>query len=237
VHNEQLAKDEVRRRVWRLLAERGAGIGDVVDRIPNFVGSEKAADRLGALPAWDAARTVKANPDQAQESARRLALVGGKLLFMAVPRLAEPEPFYRLDPADLGADPGRAADRYVAAELTSTVGLAEMPPIDFVVCGSVAVNYEGVRIGKGAGYSDIELALLADAGLLRPDTTIVTTVHELQVLDEPLPSDDHDFTVDYVLTPERTIACHRHHRPSGIDRRLVTAEMQEAIPVLRSPTK
>ena len=93
---------------------------------------------------------MKANPDKAQGPARRLALVEGKLLFMAVPRLAEQEPFYRLDPAELGADLERAADRYVAAELTSTVGLAEMPQIDFVVCGSVAVNHEGVRIGKGA---------------------------------------------------------------------------------------
>jgi 5-formyltetrahydrofolate cyclo-ligase len=237
VDSDRSAKDQIRRRVWQLLAEHGAGVGDVVDRIPNFVGCEQAAGRLSGLAGWEAARTVKANPDKAQEPARRLALVEGKLLFMAVPRLAEQEPFYRLDPAELGADLERAADRYVAAELTSTVGLAEMPQIDFVVCGSVAVNHEGVRIGKGAGYSDIELALLAGAGLLRSDATIVTTVHELQVLDEPLPSDDHDFTVDFVLTPERTIVCSRRHRPSGIDRRLVTAEMEAAIPVLRATAK
>lgn len=233
MRREQSPKDEVRQRVWQLLTEHGAGRGEVVGRIPNFVGSDDAAAALRQLPAWDAARTVKANPDEAQQPVRRLALTGGKLLFMAVPRLAKPDPFYRLDPAVLGADAGRAADRRLAAELAPTVGLADMPPIDVIVCGSVAVNHEGVRVGKGAGYSDIEVALLAEAGLLQPHTTIVTTVHALQVLDEPLPSDDHDFTVDFILTPERTIACSRRYRPDGIDRELVTPEMRDVIPALR----
>jgi NAD(P)-dependent dehydrogenase (short-subunit alcohol dehydrogenase family) len=35
-----------------------------------------------------------------------------------------------------------------------------MRPVNLVVCGSVAVNRRGVRLGKGAGYSDIEVALL-----------------------------------------------------------------------------
>lgn len=231
---QQEAKSEVRRRVWRLLSERGVGCGDVVGAIPNFVGSEQAADRLCLLPAWQAARTVNANPDWAQQPVRRLALTSGKMLFMAVPRLAEHKPFYRLDPAVLGAEAGRASDRRVAADLAPLVGLDDMPPIDLIVCGSVAVNHDGVRIGKGAGYSDIEVALLAEAGLLRPETTIVTTVHDLQVLDEPLPRDAHDFTVDWILTPDRTIACYRPHRPTGIDRELVTPETQDAIPVLRA---
>ena len=230
---QQAAKDEIRQRVWRQLIDREAGHGDVVGGIPNFVGSDQAAERLRHLPAWRTARTVKANPDWAQQPARRLALAAGKLLFMAVPRLAEPDPFYRLDPAVLGADTERAADRSVAAELAPLVSLADMPSIDFIICGSVAVNLEGVRIGKGAGYSDIEVALLAEAGLLRPETTIVTTVHELQVLDEPLPSSGHDFTIDYILTPERIVACPRRDRPSGIAWELVAPEIAAAIPVLR----
>ena len=30
--------------------------------------------------------------------------------------------------------------------------------VDLVVCGTVAVNREGVRVGKGGGFSDLELA-------------------------------------------------------------------------------
>ncbi len=62
-----------------------------------------------------------------------------------------------------------------------------MRPVDLVVCGSVAVDRRGARLAKGAGYSDIELALLQEAGLIRPQTTIATTVHALQVIDEDLP--------------------------------------------------
>lgn len=77
----------------------------------------------------------------------------------------------------------------------------------------MAVNHEGVRIGKGAGYSDIEVGLLAEAGLIGPATIIITTVHQLQIVDEPLPHDEHDFTVDYIVTPEEIIRCGPAYRP------------------------
>jgi len=60
------------------------------------------------------------------------------------------------------------------------------------------------------------VALLAEAGLIGPRTVIVTTVHPLQVLDEPLPHDEHDFTVDYLVTPDETIPCGPPHRPAGL---------------------
>ena len=60
--------------------------------------------------------------------------------------------------------------------------------VDLVICGSVAVNREGARIGKGEGFSDLDLevAFLVAACVIRPDTILATTVHPLQVVDEPL---------------------------------------------------
>jgi 5-formyltetrahydrofolate cyclo-ligase len=202
---EHEAKSAVRQRVWEVLAATRAGRGKIIDSIPDFVGSEVAAAHLAELAEWQAARTIMANPDRAQQPVRALALLGGKLLFMAVPGLALNDPFYRLDPVALGTEAGRAADRRVAAQLAPTVPVSEVTPIDIVVCGSVAVNHDGVRIGKGAGYSDREVALLAEAGLLKSGTTFVTTVHVRQVLDEVLPREQHDFLVGYVVTPEGTI--------------------------------
>jgi hypothetical protein len=66
----------------------------VAGKIPNFLGAEAAADRLAALPAWAAAHVVKANPDTAQRAVRARALTDGKVLCMAVPRLADELPFY-----------------------------------------------------------------------------------------------------------------------------------------------
>jgi 5-formyltetrahydrofolate cyclo-ligase len=40
------------------------------------------------MPAWQAAETLRANPDSAQLPVRQRALEDGKTVYMAVPRLA-----------------------------------------------------------------------------------------------------------------------------------------------------
>ena len=88
--------------------------------------------------------------------------------------------------------------------------------LDSAPCIDHAVNRRGDRIGKGAGYSDLEIALLHEAGLLGPDTIIATTVHPLQVLEEELAATDHDFQVDLIVTPDQAIKCCRSRRHTGI---------------------
>ncbi|MFC4908918.1 5-formyltetrahydrofolate cyclo-ligase [Actinomadura gamaensis] len=109
---------------------------------------------------------------------------------------------------------------------------AAMRPIGLFLCGTVAVNHQGVRLGKGAGYSDIEFAMVREAGLVGPDTLVATTVHDLQVLDEPLPEDDHDFRVDLIITPTRTVRCGRPRRPAGLLWDRLAPEKIAAIPYL-----
>jgi hypothetical protein len=53
----------------------------------------------------------QANPDKAQRAVRAKALAAGKLLDMAVPRLADDLPFYLLDPEDLRGSPWEAASQ------------------------------------------------------------------------------------------------------------------------------
>lgn len=101
-----------------------------------------------------------------------------------------------------------------------------------MTCGSVAVNRKGVRVGKGGGFSDIEFALLVEAGLITTDTTLVTTVHPLQVLDEELPETDHDFRVTRIVTPDEVIMCRRTRRPPGILWEHLDEEKTNSIPVL-----
>ncbi|MGH3913661.1 MAG: 5-formyltetrahydrofolate cyclo-ligase [Pseudonocardiaceae bacterium] len=229
------AKQAVRERVWDRLHRAGAST-DPYGHIPDFTGSAAAAGQLATLLAWRQARVLKANPDQAQLPVRGRALGEGKLVYMAVPKLADPLPFFRLDPAQLGDGAEALAAHRMAATRAPKVAIAEMHPIDLVVCGSVAVNRDGVRLGKGAGYSDIEVALLTEAGLIGPRTTIVTTVHPLQVLDEPLPHDEHDFTVDYLVTPDEIIPCGPPHRPTGLVRTTLDPDKIATIPVLAAMT-
>ncbi|OLL81588.1 5-Formyltetrahydrofolate cycloligase implicated in thiamin metabolism [Pseudonocardia sp. Ae168_Ps1] len=228
------AKHAIRHKIWDLLEQHGASPGGVHGRIPDFTGAGVAADRLAMLEVWRAARTIKAVPDRPQHPARTRALVEDKLVYMAVPKLAGPRPFYLLDPAELTVPPAEAASTEVAATTAPTVGVDEMRPVDLVLCGSVAVNRRGARLGKGAGYSDIEVGLLQEAGLIGPGTTIVTTVHSLQIVDEDIPESRHDFSVDVIVTPDDVLHCSPPRRPAGIFQEELRAEQIAAIPVLAS---
>ena len=202
------SKQEVRERIWALLErERVARFPGARGRIPNFKGAEAAGQRLAELPEWRGARVVKANPDAPQLPLRRRALADGKLVYMAVPRLADEKPFVHL---------GTDATIRGAMRDGTPVALDEMRRIDLVVCGTVAVNPLGVRVGKGGGYSDLEFALLVERGLVDERTLLVTTVHDLQLLDEDLPETAHDFRVDRIVTPTRVVVVGEPRRPPGV---------------------
>ncbi|WP_198427402.1 5-formyltetrahydrofolate cyclo-ligase [Streptomyces buecherae] len=230
----QQVKQAFRERVWDLLErERAVPLG-VAGHIPDFMGSEMAAARLAEHPDWQAARVVKAVPDLAQLPVRIRALEDGKKLYMASPKLAAQKPFYHVDAKSLTVPPSEAATHRAVARLAQSVDLDAMPPIDLVVCGSVAVNREGVRLGKGAGYADIEVALLHEAGLIGQNTRIATTVHSLQVLDEDLPETEHDFRVDLIITPDDAFECKPGRSRPGIVWDHLTPEVIAAIPALAS---
>ena len=114
--------------------------------------------------------------------------------------------------------------------------MAELQPVDLVVCGSVAVNRQGARVGKGGGFSDLEFALLVEAGLIGEDTMLTTTVHPLQVLTEALPETAHDFRLDLIVTGEEVIRCRRSRRPQGILWEHLDDPKTAAIPALAART-
>jgi 5-formyltetrahydrofolate cyclo-ligase len=218
----QGAKADVREQVWSMLERDGvARFPGARGRIPNFVGAEEAARRLAMLPEWKTARTVKANPDAPQLPVRRSAVAEGKTVYMAVPRLRDEKPFLRL-----------ADDATIKASGARPTALEELDSIDLIVCGTVAVDRAGVRIGKGGGYSDLEFGLLADRGLVSEATTIVTTVHALQVLESDLPETAHDFRVDVIVTPDGVIRTPKPRRPRGILWGHLDEAKIESIPVL-----
>jgi 5-formyltetrahydrofolate cyclo-ligase len=232
------AKQAIRERVWALLErERAARFPGAEGRIPNFAGASTAAARLASLPEWRAARVVKTNPDAPQLPVRARALADGKLMYMAVPRLTDERPFILLDPGRLDVPPRRAASIAGSARAGRRITLADLQPVDLVVCGSVAVNREGVRVGKGGGFSDLEFALLVEAGLIGTDTMVATTVHPLQVLEEALPETGHDFRLDLIVAGEEVISCRRTRRPPGILWDHLDAAKIAAIPALAARTR
>lgn len=219
-------KQEVRERIWELLEREGVSrFPGTKGRIPNFRGAEAAADRLAALDEWRAASVLKANPDSPQLPVRRQAHKDQKTLYLAVPRLADARPFVHV-----------RSDPTIKRALAEGARLAldGLEPVDLIVCGTVAVNHRGVRVGKGGGFSDLEYALLAEYGLVGDQTTIVTTVHQLQLLDEELPETEHDFRVDVIVTSNGVVRTDRKSRPSGILWNALDPAKQAQIPVLKA---
>jgi 5-formyltetrahydrofolate cyclo-ligase len=230
------AKAAVRERVWEAMAVKGINRFPGPDnRIPNFVGAERAAQLLAETEEWQAARTVKSNPDSPQLPVRVRALKDGKLLYMAVPRLAEVDPFFVLDPDQLADPPARAASIKHAARSARTIDFDAMTGVDLVVTGCVAVGEDGARLGKGGGFSDLEFALAAAAGLVDDDTVVVTTVHDVQVQPKgSIPVVAHDLRVDLIATPTRVLRASRRTegRVPALDWADLTDEKIAAIPVL-----
>jgi 5-formyltetrahydrofolate cyclo-ligase len=90
-----------------------------------------------------------------------------------------------------------------------------------------------------ARLPDLELALLQEAGLIRSETIIVTTIHPLQVVDDDLPETEHGYSVDLILTPDAVIRRGPPRRPAGLIWEHLTPQKIAAIPTLaeRAPGK
>jgi 5-formyltetrahydrofolate cyclo-ligase len=213
------SKEDVRNDVWRSMDHQGVSrFPGAEGRIPNFAGAEEAAERLVRHPAWQEAGVIKVNPDSPQTHVRRLALEAGKTLVMAVPRLRDEHPFRLLDPARLDDQQlRRSATIKGALKEGEVIDLEQVPKIDLVLCGAVAVNLKGARIGKGSGFWDLEFALLQEAGALDPKVPVCATVHPIQILRENLLMTAHDISIDVLATPRAVIEVdHQYPRDNGI---------------------
>ncbi|MFI5265830.1 MAG: 5-formyltetrahydrofolate cyclo-ligase [Chloroflexota bacterium] len=220
--------------MWTLLEERRLARfpRPIRGRIPNFAGSEEAARRLAALPEFEAARVVKVNPDAPQRMVRYAALRAGKTLPTPTPRLREG--FLCLLPDSIPA--GKlleAASIAGAAKYGRAIALADIPSIDLLVVGSVAVTEAGSRAGKGEGYGELEYAMLRMFGKVAESTPIVTSVHEAQLVDD-LPFEPFDVPLDVIVTPERVIRTNtRQPKPKRIYWELLPEHKLAEIPLLR----
>ena len=174
---------------------------------------------------------IKINPDAPQRGVRIRALRQGKLLLMPTPRLREG--FWLLDPAMLAPNQlFKASSISGAATLGIPIGLDDLPLIDLLVFGSVAVSPAGDRVGKGEGFAELEFATLRTLGRVPDDVVIATTVHDAQVVDA-IPREAFDVTLDLICTPTRTIRVKRGGpRPAGVLWDRLPAQRRAEMPIL-----
>jgi 5-formyltetrahydrofolate cyclo-ligase len=193
-------KESVRKMIWDRMENDGLTKNDCHGRIPDFQGSGNAANLLRNTFEWKKASIIFVSPDTAQIKIRENVLLDNKLLIMASPKLLNG--YLHVRPEDVKGNEEEAstilgAFKYGKKHLT-------IPHVDMVVEGSVAVDINGGRLGKGGGYGDMEISYLFDMGLIKSNTPIVSTVHELQFM-ENVPLESHDRRINMVVTPERVI--------------------------------
>ncbi|XP_039744661.1 methenyltetrahydrofolate synthase domain-containing protein isoform X1 [Pteropus medius] len=234
-----ISKQDIREQIWDYMESQN--LADfprpVHHRIPNFKGSYLACQNIKDLEVFARTREVKVDPDKPLEGVRLLALQSKKTLLVPTPRLRTGL-FNRITPP-----PGATKDMLRKCATSEgvknysvPVGLDSRVLVDLVVVGSVAVSEKGWRLGKGEGYADLEYAMMVSMGAVSQETPVVTIVHDCQVIDIPEALlEDHDLTVDYILTPTRVIAtgCERP-KPTGITWSKISCEVMGKIPVLRS---
>lgn len=197
-------KEQLRNKIWSLLEQKNVAIFPlpVRGRIPNFIGSDKAASLVRTLPEWKKAKVVFSCPDSPQKKIREFVLKDGKILIMASPRLKHG--FLQIDPQNVRgkeeiASSIKGAFKYgKPVEDPAAGGIEKMLRPDLIITSCVAVDRSGWRLGKGRGYGDIEVKEIRDEF---GDIPVVTTIYPLQLV-EFVPHVEHDAMVDIIVTPQ-----------------------------------
>ncbi|MGB9675753.1 MAG: 5-formyltetrahydrofolate cyclo-ligase [Candidatus Bathyarchaeales archaeon] len=192
-------KQQLREKIWSEMERKGIATFPLPckGRIPNFLGASAAAEKLRQTHEWQKAKVIFANPDSPQQKVRENALLDGKLLIMASPRLERG--FILIDPSKVRGKEHFAST--IKGAFKFGVETQSFPKPDLIVEGSVAVDLYGHRLGKGHGYGDAEIAILKK---IFGEIPIVTTVHDIQVV-EAVPFEEKDEKVSIIITPTRVI--------------------------------
>lgn len=204
--------------------------------IPDFDGSERAVERVVALPAYATSRLAFITPDNCLVDLRRRMIADGKPFVMST---------YGIYRGFLLIEPGMVppgAELYAAwldgmEHFGRPVTLAEIAArgrFDFMVTGASAVSADGVRFGKGHGFFDLEWGMFTDLGLVDETTPVVAVVHEVQVVEEKLSPSETDILVDVIATPDRLMTVGRRAaRPRGVKWPLLDPKQIEDTPPLQ----
>jgi 5-formyltetrahydrofolate cyclo-ligase len=233
-------KSEVRERVWSELRKVAVPDSrfhfDFGEFIADFEGGEAAVQRLVDHRYYRDARFIFITPDNCLDRLRLKALQDGKIVLMTTYSIKRG--FWLLDPATIAPELYLYASTLDGMERVARPvdleAIKALPPVDFMVTGTGAINMQGVRFGKGHGFFDAEWGMLYQLGRVTTATPTAAVVHDCQLLDEKLTPAVFDTVADVVFTPTRTIEVDGPHKPTvGILWDVLDPHMYETIPPLR----
>ncbi|ADC46585.1 5-formyltetrahydrofolate cyclo-ligase [Methanobrevibacter ruminantium M1] len=195
-------KDKVRKSIYDNLFNNGFSNRPNGDygKIPDFKGSDIAAELLSKTEEWKSSITIFSSPDAAQTPVRYLALKDNKNLIMASPNLTHGYLF--LEGQNI-KEIEEASTKEGAFKHCSKKDISNIN-VDLVVEGSVGVDRMGHRIGKGKGFADMEIEDLKKRNIINNTTPIATTIHPLQLVNH-IPTESHDQRINMIVTTREII--------------------------------
>jgi 5-formyltetrahydrofolate cyclo-ligase len=204
--------------------------------IPDFKDSEKAIDRIVALPAFTSSKLAFITPDNCLVDLRRRLIEAGTPFVMST---------YGIYRGFLYMAKGmvpKGAELYAAwldgmehfARPISLEEINRLGEIDIMVTGASAVSMDGVRVGKGHGFFDLEWGMFSDLELVNEKTPVITVVHDVQLVEDKLQPGATDIAVDFIATPTKLIEVQRRtKRPHGIKWELLDPIQIELTPPIQ----
>jgi len=238
-------RDETRERVWsdlRAVARPDSRFAwDFSSFIADYEGSDAGATRLLERAGEPASTQWFITPDNNLDPLRERLIEAGASFVM--PTYGIRRGFLRLDPSAVPA--GQAAFASTLDGMNrfgERIPLSEMEdslePFEYMVTGASFVTGDGLRMGKGHGYFDLEWAMLREIGLAGDPTAVVAMVHDVQVLDDVHGRElaaDHDTIVDEIVTPTTRIEIEDSPpKPAGIRWALLDRDEVDEMPPLRT---
>lgn len=234
----------VREKIWGRLKEVALPDSrfhlNFAEVIPDFVGSERATDRLETEPFYQFGNYAFITPDNCLVDLRRRMLIEGKS--MVVSTYGIYRGFRLIEPSMVPKGQELFAAWLDGIEhFGQPITLAEVAArgrFDFMVTGASAVSLDGVRFGKGHGFFDLEWGMFTDVGIVDEATPVAAVVHDVQVVEDKLFPSPTDILVDVIATPTRLINVERRaQRPRGIKWDLLDPEQIANTPPLQELQK
>lgn len=214
---------------------------DFAEFIADYEGSEQNAQRIRELAGDLDITTWFVTPDNNLDKLRE-SLVRDNIPFV-MPSYGILRGFLSLHPEDVPA----GDERFVGTldgmnRYASPIPFGELADrqetFDILVTGSSFVTTDGLRMGKGHGFFDLEWAMLREVDLVDHTTKVVAVAHDVQVIDaDEIDRDsiiaEHDTIADYIVTPTTVHEIQdAPPKPTGIHWNLLAEEKIERIPPL-----
>jgi len=237
-------KDEIREEVWQRLRKVAYPDSrfdyDFSNFIPDFRNNEKCVTRISMMPEYKDAKLLFITPDNSLTNIRKLALMEGKKYVMSTYGIRRGFLFFE------GGKVRKTKAHFMAtldgAEIfgrrLSLKELSDLKRIDVLVTGAAAVTMDGIRVGKGHGFFDVEWGIFTDLKMINDKTITITVVDDSQIVDYPFQPSEYDTITDYIITPTRMIKVKsKYKRPSGIQWDTLKRELYDTIPPLQELAK